>query len=298
MSRNRLALARCLLCLTLMGTAACQSFYSYRPMTILARDAETGKPIPGAVVSISYPLVHPSQAPYDSVGATVADGLVHLRAAPTGPAGVQVETKAAGFMPETKVLAIETVAAIKPAGWFEDVKERRPSLTIDLYAEPRPAVELVLPASYRGVVKVEVKADSQMPLPPGQRTFTYAVPPTGTIELTGPALLGRVAAIDYRARCADGPLLAREVNGPEVGFWGLNADGNHLTFLVGTRDDFEVKRREALANDAAARGPATTGKGTGGGRRGGRGGGRSGSQGGGQSGGQGQYDPPPANGGS
>lgn len=287
MPTNRLA--RCLSCLLLVCAPACQSFYSYRPVTIVARDAETGQPISGAVVHISYPLVHATQAPFDSVDASASDGVVYLRAAPFGPAGVMVETKALGYMPEQKTLPIETVEAIKPAGWFENVKQRPPSVTIEMYADPRPSVELVLPNSLRGVITVDVKIDANAPRKPGQRDFTFAVPITGNAELTGPPLLERVAATDYRARYADGTRLSRDAKGLEIGFWGLNADGTHLTFLVGTRDEFEVRRRDALANDAAARGGASSSKGSGGGRRGGHGGGR---------GGQGQSDPSAASSGS
>jgi hypothetical protein len=51
-------LARCSLPLTLLFAAAgCQLFQSTQPVSILARDAETGKPISGAVVRITYPII-------------------------------------------------------------------------------------------------------------------------------------------------------------------------------------------------------------------------------------------------
>ncbi len=267
--------ARCLLCLALVGAPACQSFYSYRPMTIQARDAETGQPISGAVVHISYPLVHASQAPYDSVDATGPDGQVHLQAAPFGPAGVLVEAKAHGYLMEQMTLPVENVQDVPRAGWFEDVNKRPATLTIDLYAEPRPTIELVLPVSFRGVLSVEVKTDPKAPRTRGQRCFTYPVANGGNLELAGPPLLARVAALDYSARYTDGTKLSRDAKGLEIGFWGLNADGNRLTFLVGTRDEFEAKRREALANDAAARGRPSSSNGSGG-KRGGHGGRRGG----------------------
>src|SRR4051812_16969259 len=116
----RIRLAHVLLCLLLPGMPACQSFYSYRPITIQARDAETGQPVSGAVVHISYPLMPQSQAPYDSVDATGSDGLVHLRAAPTGRAGVRVDAKAHGYLVDNQMLATDTVREIPSAGWFED----------------------------------------------------------------------------------------------------------------------------------------------------------------------------------
>jgi hypothetical protein len=258
-------------CLTLAFAPACQSFYAYRPMTIVARDAETGQPVPGATVRVSYPLMHPSQAPYDSIDAAASDGVVHVQAAPAGPAGVLIEARAQGYLMEAKTVPVETVQAIQPAILFEDARRRPPCLTIDMYADPRPIVQLEVPLSFRGVIDVQIKPDAKAPHRPGLRCFTFAVPPTGKLELAGPPLLERVAPIDYRARYQNGQMLSRDAKGLEIGFFGLSAEGNHLTFLVGTRDEFEAKRREALAQDATPRGPAAMGRAPGG-RHGGRGG--------------------------
>ena len=109
-------LARALLLFAVVVAPGCQEFYSYRPIAIQVRDAETKQPLPGATVHISYPLVHASQAPYDSVGATAPDGIVRLQAAPSGPAGVLVEVTEKGYLFEQKTLPADRDRAGAQAG--------------------------------------------------------------------------------------------------------------------------------------------------------------------------------------
>jgi hypothetical protein len=259
---------RCLACLALALTPGCQPFYSYRPMPIVVRDAETGQPISGAIAHVSYPLVHPTQAPYDSVDKTVGDGIAHVQATPYGPAAVLLEVHAPGYMNEERTLSIESIAAIQPAGWFEHVDQRKPTVTVALYAEPRPSVELVLPVGFRGVIKAEIKTEANASMPPGLRHFSFSVPPNGNVELAGPPLMDRVAPVDYRARYVDGPEVSRDAKAMEVGFWGLTAEEHHLTFLVGTRDEFERARRALLASEYRQSRPSSSSKGGGRGRGG------------------------------
>src|SRR5262245_60021511 len=119
----------------------CQAFQGYRPVAILARDAETQQPIPGAEVHISYPLVRSSFAPQDAVGTTGKDGIVHLQVAPFGDTGVQVEASANGYLCEEKIVSVEAVQRLEPARYFEAVDQRPVSFVLEMYAEPRPAVE-------------------------------------------------------------------------------------------------------------------------------------------------------------
>ena len=57
----------------------CQVFQSGRPVSVLAVDAETKKPIPGAEVRISYPLTPAYRAPAESSGKTGEDGVAALQ---------------------------------------------------------------------------------------------------------------------------------------------------------------------------------------------------------------------------
>ncbi len=144
-------------CLCLATVPGCQLLHSYRPVPILVRDAETKQPIAGAMRHISYPLLSAPQAPEESRAQTAADGIARLQAAPAGPGGVLLTVCAGEYLTEPQTLSVESVRALKPAGWFEKVEQRPPQLTVELYAGPRPTVELVLPAGFRGLVTATVK---------------------------------------------------------------------------------------------------------------------------------------------
>jgi hypothetical protein len=231
----------------------------------LVRDAETQEPISGGGVRISYPLTAPAWAPQDSVGTTGADGIARLRAAPSGDAGPLVEVTAPGYLGADKNLPVAVVQAIEPAHLFEAVERRPVNLVVELYAEPRPTVEFIVPAGYHGLVKAEVCVEEDVPGPPGQRCFPYLVPPSGVVQVTGPRLLRRLFPLDFHARYADGTALGRPSGGSELGFWWLRTEGHTEVFLVGTRREFDNLR------PADQPGETRAGRSSGGGRSGGRG---------------------------
>jgi hypothetical protein len=261
-------LARWLICPALLLATApgCQALHRYRPVAVLARDAETQKPIPGAEVSISYPLTPPTRAPWDSCGTAGDDGIARLRAAPSGDAGILVRLTAPGYLSEEKNLSVEAVQAIEPAHLFEATDRRPVTFVLDLYPEPGPTVELVVPTGYRGLVKAEVRVQDDAPCPPGQRCFSCVVPASGVVQVTGPPLLRRVYGTDFRARTADGAPLSPRPTGSDVGLWWLKCEGSSQWFLVGTQGEYDSLRRSGPAEGAAeSRSPG--GKGEGRGRR-------------------------------
>jgi hypothetical protein len=232
--------ARCLLypVLLLAAGPGCQALYSYRPVEVLARDAETRQPIPGAVVEISYPLSPTSSAPWNSSGTTGEDGTARLQAAPCGDAGIMVAVRADGYLFNEKNLPTEAVTAAEPGPRFGAGEPRPVHFVVDLYAGPQPTVELVLPVGYRGLVKVEVQVRDDAPCQPGQRCFRYVVPPSGVVQVTGPPLLRCVFCSDFRARYADGTPLGKDAKGQEPGFWWLRREGVYECFFVGTRAEY------------------------------------------------------------
>lgn len=247
----------------LLALGGCQALYRYRDVPVLARDAETKQPIPGAEVRIYYPLTPASRAPWTSSGETGQDGVARLRAAPCGDAGARVEVTVAGYLFEGKDLPDEFVQAGKSAGPF----------VMDLYAGPRAAVELVLPAGYRGRVKAEVVVNEDAPCAPGQRCFRYEVPPSGVVRVAGPVLLRRVLPPDFRACYADGTPLSAEAHDDQVGFWPLACEGGYQVFFAGTRAEHDNALRDYRKAGRPAVGAPSHGQGGGGGRgRYGRGG--------------------------
>jgi hypothetical protein len=230
--------------LILTAFTGCQS---YRPAPVLVRDAETGQPIVGADVHISYPGADSSFAPTASSGPSGADGIARLQAAPYGDAGILVTVAAKGYLNEHEYVAADEVKALEPAHWFEDVAKRRESLVVALLAEPRPYVELVLPSYTRGVVKTIMHIDDKAPFTPGQRCFIGTVSPFGEVEITGPPLLRHASPIEYRAKFTDGAPLGLPENDNAIGFGWLKSDGKAQYYFVGTKSEYEAARQLARA---------------------------------------------------
>jgi hypothetical protein len=266
-------LARCVLIsvLALAVAPGCEALHQYRPVAVLARDAETKQPIPGAEVRITYPLSQSSWAPLECSRTTGNDGIARLQAAPYGDAGILLEGAAKGYVPEERNLAAEEVQAIKPTHLFEAVDRRPVDFVVELYAEPRPTVELVIPTGYRGQVAAEVQIQDGGPWPRGQRDFSYVVPAGGgPVPVIGPPVLRHVFPLDFRGKYADGTPLSAEAKEQEIGFWWLRTEGRYQYFLVGTRRDYD-DYRHASQDEKRERHSEGGGRGEGRGRRGHRG---------------------------
>lgn len=259
---GKLRLARCLLCLVFLLASApgCQVLYRYRPVPVLVRDAETKKPIANAEVHLSYPLSRDSLAPFDSSERTNADGVAHLRAAPFGDFGVRVEANAAGYMTDQKEVSTESIQRLEPAHLFEETQRRKPEVVVEMYSEPRFAVELVVPSGYRGPIKVELEPQDDVAVPGGKRCFRYEVV-DGFVKIKAPGLvLRRVYPSDYRAYYADGTPLTAEMSLLEVGFRWLRGRDKEQHFVVGTQPEYDMQRRyasdEQTVEERAARNAA------------------------------------------
>jgi len=268
-------LGQSLICpfLLLALVSGCQALHRYSPMPVLARDAETKKPIPGAEVQLTYPLTPSSRAPYDFSETTKENGIACLRVAPYGNDCIMVKATSKGYMSEEKEVPTQTAQALKPAHLFEAVEKRPVGLVLELYAEPRPTIELVVSTGYLGVVKAAVHVQEDAPSAPGQRLFSCVVPPDGVAQVTGPALLGRVFAADFSGKYADGTVLSREAKGAEIGLWWLKYEDDCHHFLVGTQKEFEAYRKslekeQSPRENRSGGGQRSGGTGGGHGRRG------------------------------
>ena len=260
--RPTLLLAHAALLLAL--GSGCQALQPYRPVLVLARDAETRQPIAGASVRVSNPGARPSVGPDTSSGVTGADGVAHLRALPRDEAGLVVEAASEGYLYEAKTLTAEAMRSIPQGRPFGMVDQSPPAVVLEMYAEPRPTVELVVPAGYRGLVKAEVRvhedahaqdersaarwwelADAKAHGP--QRLFRYEVGPSGVVQATGPPLL--LHDPDFRVRYADGTPATWQATDSPLGFWRLRSEGACQCLLVGTAGDYEALRHSGQAAD-------------------------------------------------
>ena len=139
---------------------------------------------------------------------------------------------------------------------------------------PLPTVELLLPAGYRGVVQLEFQIPEDAAGQPGQRQFTFAVPPSGLVCVTGPAVLKRFPAPIVTAKFADGtPIsLKKEKEDWEIGLWTVKFETQKSTYFVGSMSEFaQYRLQHPPENNEVVRSTAG-GKGGGGGKGRGRGG--------------------------
>jgi hypothetical protein len=243
-------------------------------VSVLIQDAETKQPIADAKVHSWYPGTQSAVGPDEEHRETGKDGIAHLNLSPYGDGGVLLEATATGYMEEEKALSVAEVQAIEPAHWFEKVERRPVNYVIELYAEPHPTVELVIPPGYRGRIEAEIRAEPNIPCPPHQRQFTFVAAPPAVVQVAGPPMFRFLFPQDFQAKYADGIALNQEVNGEDVGFWWIKCDGRYVTFLVGTKAEYDRYRRSAATESGSHDRSSGGGKGQGQGRHGGRHGGQ------------------------
>jgi hypothetical protein len=236
------------------------SLFSYRPLSVLVRDAETKKPIAGAEVSIWYPVSSGSFPPRRAAATTDADGIARLQAAPYGDAGIMLAGAAANYLSEENDISVEAIRNIEPDHWYKRSDKRPVGFVIEMYAEPRPTVELVLPPGYRGLVKARVGVRDDAPCSPGQRAFTCVVPASGIVEVQAPPLLKHFYPPVFRARYADGPLFDSKPAATEIGLRFLRSEGNEELFIVGTESDV-FRLRQSTRLQGAVSEPSSSGSG-------------------------------------
>jgi hypothetical protein len=258
-----------------LSATGCHTLQPSTPIAVRVRDAETHAPLPGATVRLWRFGSHESdrEAGYD----TGADGVAQARIGSPDQGGVMMEVTAPNCLPKQVTLPHEVAEALATARPFQPYKGPPLSVDVEVFAGPRPRVELVLPPGYRGVVKAEVRVAQSGQWPAGQRAFSYTVPADGVVRAEGPAVFGHGYGPQVVAKFADGAPCPNEPKGEEVGLRLLRRDGNDLYFAVGTRADEAAARRvvgSGGVDNTPAPAPSSRGGGGGGGGRhgGGRGG--------------------------
>jgi hypothetical protein len=239
---------RRLLCLLslLTLTSGCQLMQNTRPMVVEARDAETHQPIPGAQVSLSYLQQPAGFAPSEVNASTGTDGIARMQGSVPGDAGMSLDVSANGYHSGKEGVARSTVETIPPLKMFEKNDQRPVQFVVELYAEPDPSIELVLPAGYKGEVKAQIIISPTAGAVPGQRVFSVPVSPTGSAQIAGPEVLKFVGGTDFHFRYTDGVPISRRAEGDTLmGYWFLSYNENDKisSFFVGTFQEFDDYRR-------------------------------------------------------
>ena len=212
--------------LFLVAFSGCQSLHPVAPVDVQVRDAETKAPIDGAQVRLWFSTAHS----VSTSGTTGPDGTARIPSPPVEDAPLQFEAMARGYLPRQSGQAIERT----PTG-----------VVLEMYAEPRPMLELVVPTGFRGVVKATVRVQNDLKYEPHLRLFSCPGPSTGVVVVALPPVFLRGVTPDIRTRYADGTPLLREAKDFEIGCRWLKADPEtEYVFAIGTQWEADTIRRD------------------------------------------------------
>ena len=241
----------------LLVVMGCKALQPEPSVAVQVRDAETKAPIANATVDLSD--IRGVVTSKEITGKTGADGVARVHPLPDGTEGL---------------------LAVSAAGYLNDAKplNEAAGMEVELFAGPRPTVELVIPSGFRGLIKAEFKIAPADGAAPSPRLFRCDVQADGTVEVVGPEVLHCVRPQDFHAVAADGTTLPS--GGPTTSIelrWVKTTDAIDY-FVYGTDIDCHNAQKTLTPSDGGHGGGSGSGKGGGGGRRGGgrRGGGMSG----------------------
>jgi hypothetical protein len=161
---------------------------------------------------------------------------VRIPSPPGEDSPLQFEAMAQGYLPKQAGQAVERT----PTG-----------VVLEMYAEPRPVLELVVPTGYRGIVKVTIRVEHDLKFEPRQRLFSFAVPASGVVAVVLPPIFTPGVTPSIRTRYADGTALPRDAKDSELGCRWLKADPeSEYVFVIGTQWEADEIRRAMKKADS------------------------------------------------
>ena len=126
-------------------------------------------------------------------------------------------------------------------------------VVLEVFAEPRPFVELVVPTGYRGLIRARLQVRPDLPIPPHQREYAINVPANGVVEIVLPPIFTRGVTPEIRTRYADGTPLSRTAKDYELGCRWLESDADSgYIFYIGTKYEADEMRRAIKKASGAA----------------------------------------------
>jgi hypothetical protein len=211
--------------LILVTASGCQMLHPQAPINVEVRDAETQAPIDGAHVRVWHNASHADV----TSGTTGPDGMVHIPAPPVDDTPLVYELMAKGYMARQM---------------DHPAKETQSSVILEMFAEPRPVLELIVPTGYRGVLRATVRVQNDYAYPPHQRLFSCTVPASAVVEAVVPPIFGRGLTPNISFRYADGTPLLRDAKPFEIGCRCLKSDpDSEYVFVIGTQYEADEIRR-------------------------------------------------------
>lgn len=219
--------------------AGCGVFRPHHTVSVQVIDGETRRPIPDAKVGVYYPNMLDFTAPLPAESRTDAQGFAKVRVGEYH--SIHIYALFDGYLwPDGVRLNEQSLKEL--------ARRTQPNLTIEMWADPQPTAELVVPNGYRGAVKVICERDDSAPIPHGKRHFTFPVEPNGRVIIRGPGLLTSRDGPEFTARYVDGTAIPTHSSRySEVALRWLASrtwrDRNTQLFCIGTETEGEVIRQ-------------------------------------------------------
>jgi hypothetical protein len=250
------------LALAVVSLAGCMT-YRPRDVIVAVRDAETHAPVPNAIVHVSMP--HAGDE--GKTETTLPNGMARVVFTPSTGEPVMIEATAAGYISDSTVAGEPVVAAVANYPIVGPALPHKPDFTLELYAGPKFGVEIVVPPTYRGLVKTNFDFRDDVSIPKAQRLWSFDVTANGEVKGTGPAILKKVSPSDYRVRLANATMPLEE-NPEGLALRWLKREDTQDVFYFGTKAEYEQYRKDNKI-ESPSNPPSSDG-----GKKGGRGGGR------------------------
>jgi hypothetical protein len=232
------------------------------------RDAETKAPINGALAKVTD--IRDPVSTRNKMATAGGDGIAQVHALSEGGEGF-LEVSASSYLTETQEIHDGATT-----------KGLQQNIEIELFAGPRPTIELVIPAGFKGLIKAEFNVSAEATGSPGLRTFRYQVGADGHAELAGPPVLRCATPLSFVAIAPDGTPLPKEMGITDTALRWVKTTDTTDYFVYGSQADCNDARKNlnALENTSGPKAQGD-GKGQSKGGRGGRGGHGGGGMGGG-----------------
>ncbi len=259
--------------LLLPTITGCHMLHPTPTIPVVVLDAETKEPIAGAEVQL-WTRLDVSPGHVEPSGITGPDGMARIKVAISKEADVLIHVCAPNYLPDAVDLMLAGKGAGAPPG----------GAIVEMFAGPRPTIQLLVPDNFRGDLKVEVKIQDDAQSHIRQREFLYKVPPLTplnvagmpvVVHVVGPPVFERGLGPEFHGLYANGTPMPKEPKDSELVLRWVRSEGLDQYFVVGSKIDQESARRAAEKN-IGPRESNNDSKGSGGGRRGGGGGNRGG----------------------
>jgi len=184
-----------------------------RTVPIAVFDGDTGEPVSGATVSVSYDnMVYGLDLfpPHDDEKTTGADGVAKVKVCRT-----DTILDAMAFASRGATIGVTAPGYLTYGGYPRDYVpptfQRRKVNGKDVYAVPiyklpAPQIEIVLPNDYRGPVRITRKFPNRwLQDEPGKRVFEITASAQGDVNIDASPLLYRINDWNFRERFEGGP---------------------------------------------------------------------------------------------